>query len=312
MLESYKGPMSSCSPVAHACAAFQSQSPPSLSPVRRALESGSDEEGSHPGVRGHDPVARRILDDECNGSGSDLRHSAGVQILQRPGGTAESESEEDCNNTPMLVEPCGADGHRDFNDQDDADDVLQVSATESPKAYMAEAPEAQIVAAESAEQWTGMLPPEATGTWEVSEEVCSLPCSGANMKLPRPVYDRLYKYQRQGAVWMWNLYHKGFGGILADEMGLGKTVQTAAFLACLKFTNQGARFLVVVPVTLLEQWRRELDTWAQNTGLAVHVMHGAPHERKAALRGAAQGGVLLISYDLVRTFSHQICTTGLA
>ena len=32
---------------------------------------------------------------------------------------------------------------------------------------------------------------------------------------------------------------RGFGGILADEMGLGKTVQTAAFLACLKFTNQG-------------------------------------------------------------------------
>ena len=25
----------------------------------------------------------------------------------------------------------------------------------------------------------------------------------------------------------------------------------------------GARFLVVVPVTLLEQWRRELDTWAR-------------------------------------------------
>ena len=35
------------------------------------------------------------------------------------------------------------------------------------------------------------------------------------------------------------LFLRGFGGILADEMGLGKTVQTAAFLACLKFTNQG-------------------------------------------------------------------------
>lgn len=40
-------------------------------------------------------------------------------------------------------------------------------------------------------------------------QVCSLSCSGANMKLPRLVYDRLYKYQRQGAVWMWNLYQKG-------------------------------------------------------------------------------------------------------
>ncbi|CAK9005803.1 unnamed protein product [Durusdinium trenchii] len=162
-----------------------------------------------------------------------------------------------------------------------------------------------------ADQWTGMLPPEATGKWDVSEDVCSLSCGGADMKLPRLVYERLYEYQRQGAVWMWNLYQNCFGGILADEMGLGKTVQTAAFLACLKFTNQGARFLVVVPVTLLEQWRRELETWAQNTGLAVHVMHGAPHERGSAIRGlAARSGVLLISYDLVRTCIHQICTAG--
>ena len=42
---------------------------------------------------------------------------------------------------------------------------------------------------------------------------------------------------------MLNLCPLGFGGILADEMGLGKTVQTAAFLACLKFTNQGGEKL---------------------------------------------------------------------
>jgi SNF2 family DNA or RNA helicase len=40
-----------------------------------------------------------------------------------------------------------------------------------------------------------------------------------------------------------NLCPLGFGVILADEMGLGKTVQTAAFLACLKFTNQGGENL---------------------------------------------------------------------
>ncbi|CAE7293363.1 CHR24 [Symbiodinium pilosum] len=172
----------------------------------------------------------------------------------------------------------------------------------------------QIVAADGgiAEQWSGTLPPEAAGKWEISKDVCRLSFSGSDIKLPRSVYDRLYHYQRQGVVWMWNLYHKGFGGILADEMGLGKTVQTAAFLACLKFTDQGSRFLVVVPVTLLEQWRRELAAWAQNTGLAVHVMHGALPERRAALRGhVSAGGVLLISYDLARTCIHQIRTAGL-
>ena len=42
-------------------------------------------------------------------------------------------------------------------------------------------------------------------------QVCSLHFSTSDIKLPRSVYDRLYHYQRQGVVWMWNLYHKGDG-----------------------------------------------------------------------------------------------------
>jgi len=174
----------------------------------------------------------------------------------------------------------------------------------------------QLVAAPAAdggEAWGSTLPPEAADTWTVAGDVCSLRVRGAVMKLPRSVFDRLYGYQRQGIAWMWNLFHQGFGGILADEMGLGKTVQTAAFLACLKFTEQGSRFLVVVNVTLLAQWRRELETWAADTGLAVHVMHGSAQDRRAALRGMAlRGGVMLVSYDLVRTGISYLRSASLA
>lgn len=253
-------------------------------------------------------VGEAMTDSEAkNARDEELKTQEETQETQE---TQEAQS-QDAQEAEAAEEDEAAEADKEDEEAEAEEDLGETQ--EAPEAP--EVPEAhQIVAADSnAEQWTGMLPPEATSAWEVSEEVCSLSCSGANMKLPRLVYDRLYKYQRQGAVWMWNLYQKGFGGILADEMGLGKTVQTAAFLACLKLSNQGARFLIVVPVTLLEQWRRELDTWAHNTGLAVHVMHGAQHERKAALRGvAAQGGVLLISYDLVRTCIHQICTAGLA
>jgi len=173
----------------------------------------------------------------------------------------------------------------------------------------------QIVAVpctDSADAWGSTLPPEATDEWTVAGDVCSLQVGVGVMKLPRSVYDRLYGYQRKGVVWMWNLYHKGFGGILADEMGLGKTVQTAAFLACLKFTEQGSHFLVVVNVTLLEQWRRELSTWTKDTGLAVHVMHGTPQERRAALRGMMiKGGVMLASYDGIRNGISCLRTAGL-
>eukprot|EP00928_Gymnodinium_smaydae_P033867 TRINITY_DN2413_c0_g11_i1.p1 TRINITY_DN2413_c0_g11~~TRINITY_DN2413_c0_g11_i1.p1 ORF type:complete len:1021 (-),score=217.97 TRINITY_DN2413_c0_g11_i1:654-3350(-) len=168
----------------------------------------------------------------------------------------------------------------------------------------AEAPQHQIVAASSSpgrsDSWS-VLPPELNGQWTVSKDVCSLKIMDKVMKLPRSVYERLYGYQRQGVAWMWNLMHKGFGGILADEMGLGKTVQVAAFLACLKFTEQGSRFLVVVPVTLCEQWRNELSTWAGDTGLAVNVLHGSMQERRAALRNfSRKGGALVTSYDMMR------------
>lgn len=169
--------------------------------------------------------------------------------------------------------------------------------------------DSEIVAADVVESWGGALPPEATFEWVSEAEDCSLEFQGAKLRLPRVIYDRLYGYQRQGVVWLWNLFQKGQGGILADEMGLGKTVQTAAFLACLKHTQQGSHFLVVAPVTLLSQWKRELETWAENTGLEVFVMHGSGPERKRALwKVVTRGGVLLTSYDLVRTSAEQICT----
>jgi len=149
----------------------------------------------------------------------------------------------------------------------------------------------------------GALPEEAKNAWTVSGDSCSLEVNGRMLKLPRAVYDRLFAYQRQGVAWLWNLYQKGFGGILADEMGLGKTVQIAAFLACLKCTNEGSRFLLVVPPTLLEQWRRELKSWASDVGvgLPVHVMHGTKQERNSALRGMiARPGLMLTTYDLTR------------
>jgi len=170
----------------------------------------------------------------------------------------------------------------------------------------------QIVMGPSkSEVWTS-LPPEADDEWTVTQDVCSLTVAGAEMKLPRTVYDRLYGYQRQGVTWMWNLFRKELGGILADEMGLGKTVQVAAFLASLVATEQGTRFLVAVPVTLIEQWRRELSTWAQDTGLKVHVLHGTLQERRSALRGVVvKGGVLLTSYDMLRNHISYLRTASL-
>ncbi|KAK6043378.1 hypothetical protein COOONC_19111, partial [Cooperia oncophora] len=48
---------------------------------------------------------------------------------------------------------------------------------------------------------------------------------GDKLKVSRTVWDRLFKYQKEGVVWLSELHEEYVGGILADEMGLGKTVQ---------------------------------------------------------------------------------------
>jgi len=153
----------------------------------------------------------------------------------------------------------------------------------------------------------GCLPEEARCEWESAGQHSSLHVYGHQLKLPRSVYSRLYWYQRQAVVWMFGLFHQSFGGILADEMGLGKTVQAAAFLASLRYSGHGSRFLVVAPITLLEQWRRELQSWAGETGIAVWPFSGTSRERRDALQQVrTQGGVLLTSYDLARSCINEL------
>ena len=43
---------------------------------------------------------------------------------------------------------------------------------------------------------------------------------GDGFHLYKELYDKLYKHQREGILWMWGLYKKKKGGILGDDMGL--------------------------------------------------------------------------------------------
>lgn len=66
--------------------------------------------------------------------------------------------------------------------------------------------------------------------------------------------------------------------ILADEMGLGKTAQSICLLEYL-FSRQNVRgpFLVVVPLSTLQHWARELETW---TDMNVVVYQGNQANRQ--------------------------------
>jgi SWI/SNF-related matrix-associated actin-dependent regulator 1 of chromatin subfamily A len=103
---------------------------------------------------------------------------------------------------------------------------------------------------------------------------------------PRPPPPPLKPYQVVGVNFLALLRSKGLSAILADEMGLGKSAQAAAFLAvrAASGAEDPARpFLIVVPASLLDNWARELATWAP--ALRVARYYGPD---RAAVRAAAK------------------------
>uniref|UniRef100_A0A8V5GVN4 Uncharacterized protein n=1 Tax=Melopsittacus undulatus TaxID=13146 RepID=A0A8V5GVN4_MELUD len=79
----------------------------------------------------------------------------------------------------------------------------------------------------------------------------------------------LRDYQLNGLNW---LAHSWCNCILADEMGLGKTIQTISFLNYLFHEHQlYGPFLLVVPLSTLTSWQREIQTWAPQMNAVVYL-----------------------------------------
>jgi superfamily II DNA or RNA helicase len=78
-------------------------------------------------------------------------------------------------------------------------------------------------------------------------------------------------YQRDGLGWLEFLRRFGFGGCLADDMGLGKTVMVLALLEGRR--EQGAKkpSLVVVPRSLVFNWKQEAVRFAPGLRVLDHT-----------------------------------------
>ncbi|WVQ64621.1 uncharacterized protein L199_002788 [Kwoniella botswanensis] len=92
---------------------------------------------------------------------------------------------------------------------------------------------------------------------------------------------KLRDYQLAGVQWMISLYENGLNGILADEMGLGKTLQTISFLAHLRSKGTWGPFLIVCPLSVLNNWCSEFEKFTPS--VPVLMYHGTP-EYRAELR----------------------------
>ncbi|XP_024016473.1 protein CHROMATIN REMODELING 8 isoform X3 [Eutrema salsugineum] len=96
------------------------------------------------------------------------------------------------------------------------------------------------------------------------------------LNIPECIFSKLFDYQRVGVQWLWELHCQKAGGIIGDEMGLGKTVQVLSFLGSLHFSKMYKPSIVICPVTLLRQWRREAQKWYPN--FHVEILHDSAQD----------------------------------
>ena len=93
-----------------------------------------------------------------------------------------------------------------------------------------------------------------------------------NIQTSSKLYQKLYPHQRIGIQWLASMHCKGVGGILGDDMGLGKTMQTLGLIFGLMSTGVIQNALVVCPVNVLFNWKREALSVLQDCeGLQVNV-----------------------------------------
>ncbi|WP_027801735.1 DEAD/DEAH box helicase [Paraburkholderia dilworthii] len=113
---------------------------------------------------------------------------------------------------------------------------------------------------------------------------------------PRGLRAELRAYQQQGLNWMQYLREQGLAGVLADDMGLGKTVQTLAHILAEKEAGRLDRpALIVVPTTLVHNWREEARRFAPE--LNVLVLNGP--QRKERFEQIGEHELILTTYALL-------------
>jgi len=117
--------------------------------------------------------------------------------------------------------------------------------------------------------------------YEERRGTLSLPV-GLEARLPgtlKPDFP-LKSHQRDGVKWLQHLWsrspHDCRGALLADDMGLGKTIQLLTFMAVhLEDNPESLPCLIVAPVSLLENWKNEIDKFFETGAFQTITLYGS-------------------------------------
>ncbi|KAI5307885.1 helicase, partial [Ascosphaera atra] len=127
----------------------------------------------------------------------------------------------------------------------------------------------------------------------------------------------LRDHQKEGVKFMYECVmgmrpFEGEGCILADDMGLGKTLQTITLLWTLLKQNPVyeagpvvKKALIVCPVTLISNWRKEFKKWLGMDRVGVFVADGTETRLTDFTMGKSYS-VMIIGYERLRNVQEQL------
>ncbi|KAM5194647.1 DNA excision repair protein ERCC-6-like 2 [Mantella aurantiaca] len=151
----------------------------------------------------------------------------------------------------------------------------------------------------------------------------NFPLSNTGVVVPYTINRYLRDYQRVGIQFLYEHYKQSTGCILGDDMGLGKTIQVISFLAAV-LHKTGTRqdiennmpefllrtmkkkcstvsikrvFLIVSPLSVLYNWRDELETWGY---FKVAIIHGNKKDFQLGRLKQGKYEIALTTYETLR------------
>ncbi|CAH0701394.1 unnamed protein product [Spodoptera exigua] len=131
--------------------------------------------------------------------------------------------------------------------------------------------------------------------------------------VPNYIWRQLYKFQKIGVKWLWELHQVDSGGLLGDEMGLGKTIQIIAFLAGLSKSDLGSwgglgPTIIVAPATVIYQWVSHFHFWCPHLRVVV-LHHTGSHvgNHNQLIRDLHTAhGILLVTYAGIVKYTQDL------
>jgi SNF2 family DNA or RNA helicase/HJR/Mrr/RecB family endonuclease len=132
----------------------------------------------------------------------------------------------------------------------------------------------------------------------------------------------LKTHQVEGISWLQTLHKENLSGcLLADDMGLGKTLQLLYFIEWhSKVYQDNKPYLIVAPVSLLENWENEYKKFFSPQNLFLTKLYGSTNLTKAFSQIQNQREaqllqrqhIILTNYETLRSYQATLCLIDFA